>query len=343
MNAQEFQSSVAGRELPPVLLIHGDEDFLVDECVQAVLSRTLDEGTKGFNLDVVYGTKVDVKEVIALASAFPMMAPRRVVVVREFEKLAGTDPAKEQFASYLQNPLASTCLVLVSLQPDFRKKPFTDLKKRAELVECKSLFDNQVPDWISRRVQTLGKSADPQATRLLQAYVGNSLRALQNEIDKLFIYVGDKKEISAEDVTAVVGASKGYTVFELQNAIGRKDLREALTILQAMLQAGQSPQMIIVMLTRFFNQLWKLGELRSKGTPDGEIAKEVGIHPFFLKQLIQFHSGFSRDHIENGYRTLLEADTVLKSTSRDPRVVMDIMVYTLVRGVKEREHAMADA
>jgi DNA polymerase-3 subunit delta len=272
-----------------------------------------------------------------------MMAPRRVVVVREFEKLATTDPAKELFAAYLQNPLASTCLTLVSLQPDFRKKPFTDVKKRAELVECKSLYDNAIPDWVAQRIQSLGKTSDHQAARLLQAHVGNSLRALQNEIDKLFIYVGGKKEISVEDVTAVVGASKGYTVFELQNAVGRKDLRESLTILQAMLQAGQSPQMIIVMLTRFFNQLWKLGELKARRTPEGEIAREVGIHPFFLKQLLQFHTGFSPRQIEEGYRALLEADTVLKSTSRDPRVVMDILVYALVRGVAERDRAAADA
>ncbi len=338
MNAQEFQSSVKGKSVGPVVLLYGDEDFLVDECIQAIVTHTLDEGTKGFNLDVVYGTKIDVKEVVALASAFPMMAERRVVVVKEFEKLATTEPAKEQLSAYLQNPLDSTCLVLVSLQPDFRKKPFTDLKKRADLVECKSLYDNQVPDWIARRIQALGKTADPQACRVLQAYVGNSLRSLQNEIDKLFIFVGDKKEISGEDVIAVVGASKGYTVFELQNAIGRKDLKEALTILQAMLQAGQSPQMIIVMLTRFFNQLWKLSELKGKRTPDAETAREVGVHPFFLKQLVQFQSGFSPQQIENGYRALLEADTVLKSTSRDQRVVMDVMIYALVRGSVKQEH-----
>ncbi|MEX1140380.1 MAG: DNA polymerase III subunit delta [Bacteroidota bacterium] len=337
MNAQEFQGSVKGNSLAPVILLYGDEDFLVDECIHAILAHTLDEGTKGFNLDVVYGTKVDVKEVVALASAFPMMSERRVVIVKEFEKLATTDPAKEQFSAYLQNPLASTCLVLVSLQPDLRKKPFTDLKKRSELVECKSLYDNQVPDWIARRIQALGKSADPQACRVLQAYVGNSLRSLQNEIDKLFIFVGEKKEISGEDVIAVVGASKGYTVFELQNAIGRKDLKEALTILQAMLQAGQSPQMIIVMLTRFFNQLWKLGELKVKRTPDAEMAREVGVHPFFLKQLVQFQAGFTTEQIEGGYRALLEADTVLKSTSRDQRVVMDMMVYALVRGAAKQE------
>ena len=335
MSPREFQASIGPGVIAPLILLYGDEDFLVDECIHAILGHTVDEGTKAFNLDVVYGSKVDVKEVVALASAFPMMSERRVVIVKELEKLANSDPAKELLAAYIQKPLESTCLVFVSLQPDLRKRPFTDLKKHAVLVECKSLFDNQIPDWITQRIRQLGKTAEPDACRLLQAYVGNSLRGLQNEIDKLFIFVGEKKTISGEDVTAVVGASKGYTVFELQNAIGRRDLNGALTILQAMLQAGQSPQMVIVMLTRFLNQLWKLGELRAKNLSDAEIAREVGVHPYFFKQLVQFHKGFDAGQIECGYRALLEADSVLKSTSRDPSVVLDMMVYAMIRGQPE--------
>lgn len=339
ITAKDFQSAVAGGRVPPVILLHGEEDFLIDECVQAVLDHTLDEGTRGFNLDVVYGSKTDIKEVIAHASAFPLMSARRIVVVKEFEKLATNDQSKELLAAYLTRPLESTCLLLISPQPDFRKKPFTDLKKHAEIVECKPLYDNQVPDWILKRVKQLGKEVDPEACRLLQGYVGNSLRALQNELDKLFIYGGDKKEITAADVTEVVGATKGFTIFDLQNAIGRKDLREALMILQSMLQLGQSPQMMIVMLTRFFTQLWKISELKGKRVSDAEMSKEVGIHPFFLKQVVQYQSMFSRDHLEAGFQALLDADVTLKSTSRDPHLVMDLLLFELVKGTTEGVHA----
>jgi DNA polymerase III subunit delta len=335
MTFKEFQSAMPGMQIPPVILFHGEEDFLIDEGVRSILEGTLDEGTRGFNLDVVYGSKVDVKEVVALASAFPLMSQRRVVVVKEFEQLATNEQAKELLTAYLQKPLESTCLLLVSLQPDFRKKPFTDLKKHAALVECKSLYDNQIPEWISKRIRQLGKSADQEACRMLQAYVGNSLRAVQNEIDKLFIFVGEKKQITVGDVAEVVGATKGFTIFELQNAVGRKDLREALTILQAMLRDGQSPQMIIVMLTRFFTQLWKISELKAKKIPEASMAREVGINPYFLKQVVQYQSQFSNDHLETGFRALLEADAVLKTTSRDARLVMDLLLFTLVKGVTE--------
>jgi len=330
MTYAEFQQSVKSNHFAPIYLFVGEEDFLIDEGVQLIISKVLDEGTRGFNLDVVYGSKAEAKDVVAHASSFPMTSAKRVVVVKEFEKLATTEAAKETVSAYINKPLESTVLVLVSTEPDFRRKPFTDLKKRAEIVECKPLFDNQVPAWIADRIRHLGREANAEACRLMQAYVGNSLRSLQNEIDKLFVFIGDRKKISVEDITAVVGASKGYTIFELQNAIGRRDAKEAVKILERMLETGQSPQMIIVMLTRFFTQLWKLSDAGVHRGSDQDIAREISLPPYYLKQYLEFRSNYDVDQIEQNFKRLLEADTVLKSTSRDPHLVLDLLVLSLL-------------
>jgi DNA polymerase-3 subunit delta len=330
MTYSEFQKAVRAGQIAPIYLFFGEEDFLIDEGVQAITEHALDAGMKSFNLDVMDGSKVDAKDVVAHATSFPMMGPRRVVVVTEFEKLVGAESAKEIVSAYINRPLESTCLVLVSLNPDFRRKPFTDLKKKATLVECKPLYDQHVPGWVADRIKRQGKEVNAEACRLIHAYVGNSLRSLQNEIDKLFIYVGDRKQITAEDVATVVGASKGYTIFELQNAVGRRDAKEAVKILERMLTLGQSPQMIIVMLTRFFNQLWKLSDLKLKRTPDAEIARQIGVPPYYVKQYIDFRSNFTIEQIEQNFKSLLEADTVLKTTMRDVHLVLDILIISLV-------------
>ena len=341
MTYAEFLQSVKGNRFAAIYLFYGEEDLMIDEGIQLIVDKTLDEGSKGFNLDVVYGSKADAKDVVGHASSFPMMGKKRVVVVKEFEKLAGTDTEKEIVAAYVNKPLDSTILVLVSLEPDFRKKPFTDLKKRAELIECKPLYDNQVPPWIGERIRHQGREASVEVCRLIQAYVGNSLRSLQNELDKLYVFMGDRKKIALEDIAAVVGATKGFTIFELQNAIGRKDPKEAIKILERMLEAGQSPQMIIVMLTRFFTQLWKLTDMRSRRLPDSEIAREIGVSQYFAKQIIEFRSNFDVQQIEENFKSLLEADTVLKSTSRDPRLVLDLLVLSLISSGVESPRVVA--
>ncbi|MGB2868438.1 MAG: DNA polymerase III subunit delta [Bacteroidota bacterium] len=333
---KDFQKTLAGSRFAPVYLFYGEEDFLIEECVNTIVAKSVDESTKGFNLDVVYGSKADVKDVIAHASSFPMMSEKRVVVVKEFEKLVSGETAKEIFSAYVDKPLDSTLLLLVSEDPDFRRKPFTDLKKKAEVVACQRLYDNQVPAWISARLEKLGKASDAEAARLLHAYVGNSLRALQNEIDKLLIFIGDRKEISVEDVAAVVGATKGFTVFDLQNAVGRKDMKEATNILERMLESGESPQLIIIMLTRFFLQLYKLSELQQKHVSEGEMASELRISPFYLRSYKEFQSAFSSRHLEEGMKALCQADAELKSTSHDAHSVLTLLLYSLIRGSVEK-------
>jgi DNA polymerase-3 subunit delta len=337
MTLQELHSAVAKKKFEPMYFFHGAEDFLIDEGVRLIVDHALDPSMRSFNLDVLYGGKTDAREVVAHASAFPMMSDRRIVVVREFEKLVVSESSKEILSAYIQRPLESTVFVMVALQADLRRKPFTDLRKRAATIECKPLWDNQVHGWIADRIRQMGKTANPEACRLLQAYAGNSLRVLQSELEKLFTYVSDRKTITPEDIAAVVGASKGYTVFDLQNAIGAKDMRTATRILERMLQGGQSPQMIIVMLTRFFTQLWKLHELRRRKAPESEIAGQLGVNPYYVKEYLSFQQRFTESEVELAFRALLEADTVLKTTSRDAKIVLDLVLHSFIRGKRKEE------
>lgn len=337
LSYDDFHASVGEEIFAPVYLFIGKEDFLIEQCVELIVKALVPQETRGFNLDVVYGSKAEAKGVIAHASSFPMMGDRRVVVVKEFEKLVVGESAEEIVNNYVQHPLNSTCLVLVSAEPDFRKRPFLELKKVATIVSCDLLYDNEIPAWVSKRVREKGKTASIDACRLLQAYVGNSLRPLDNELDKLLIYTGDREELTTDDIAAVVGASKGFTVFDLQNCIGRKDMKEALTVLARMLEAGESPQMIIVMLTRFFTTFLRISELRQHRVPESQYSAELRMSPYFLKQYLVYHANFSSQHIEIAFRRLLAADTELKSSSADPHLVMDLLVYSLVRGTTEKE------
>jgi DNA polymerase-3 subunit delta len=335
---EDFQALARGGKFGPLYLFIGSEDFLIDGCVDQIVDQLVPKESRGFNLDVVYGSKADPKDVVAHASSFPMMGERRVVVVKEFEKLVATEKSKEIVGNYIQHPLETTCLVLVSPDPDLRRRPFAELKKAASIFSCNTLYDSEVPGWTTKRIQSKGKGASIDACRMLQAYVGNSLRALDNEIDKLVIFVGDRKEITTEDIALVVGASKDYTVFDLQNCIGKKNMKEALTVLSRMIESGESPQLIIVMLTRFFTTLLKISELHQRRVPESQFAAELRISPYFVKQYQEFHAAFSPAQIESAFRALLSADTTLKTTSTsDPRLIMELLVYTLVKGTLTEE------
>ncbi|MBI4536122.1 MAG: DNA polymerase III subunit delta, partial [Ignavibacteriae bacterium] len=306
---ETLHAALSRKEFSAVYLFHGAEDYLADQATDAVINSALTKEERGFNLDIMYGAEADARDIVSHASSFPMMSERRVVVVREFDRLGN----KELLSHYIDSPSPTTCLILLSTKPDFRKKPYLTARRNGVEIEFKPLYDNQIPSWIGRRIKEQGRTIDPEACRLLAAYVGTSLREIQNEIDKLYIYVGEKTAITAEDISAVVGSSREFNVFELQKAIGAKDIRRSTEILERMLDSGESATMIIVMLTRYFNILWKLYDLRRRGATTQQMASEGGVNPYFLKEYLDVLTRFTLDEIEHSFELLAAADERLKT------------------------------
>ena len=326
ISVDTFLSSIKKKDFAPVYFFYGEEDFLVDEIVDAVIAEGVDPATKGFNLDIVHGNEADGKDIVSLASSFPMMAQRRVVVVKDFDRVSN----KELLEPYLEHPSASTCLVLTASKPDMRKKPYPSLKKNSLGGEFTRLYDNEIPAWIQRRMKVLRKTITPEAADLLQAYVGNSLREISNQIDKLLIAIGLRPAIELRDVEAVVGISKEFTVFELTKMVGEKNIAKSIEIVERMIESGESPQFIIVMLTRHFIILSKLREFHATMKSDFELAGAVRVSPFFVKEYLSHLQRYSSLAIENAFLALTRADRELKSSSTDPKLVMDVLLCEIM-------------
>ena len=328
----DLQSALAKKEFSPVYLLYGEEDFLIEEATDAILEAALTKDERGFNLDVLYGSDSDARDIASHASSFPMMAERRVVVVRDVDKLAHA----ELLANYIEHPSPSTCLILSCTKPDFRRKPFVTAKKHAFNLECKPLWENQIPAWIAKRVKIAKRVIQPDAASMLAAYVGTSMREIMNELEKLYIYLGEKRSISVDDISAIVGMSKEFSVFELQWAIGMKDTRKATEILERMIEAGEQPVMMVAVLTRFFQSLWKLHDVRRRGVAPNQQTIQAGIFNF-AEKYGQAANKFSNRDIENVFVSLSEVDEKLKTTSTDPKLLMQTFI---VLATHQREPAL---
>ncbi len=327
----DLRSWVREGNIAPVYLLYGEEDFLVDEAVQLLIDTVVPSKERGFNLDVLHANDADARDVISRASSFPMMAERRVVVLRDADRATVKD--LELLAHYVEHPSSSTCFVMVAEKPDFRKRPFSSVKRAGTAVGFKPLYENQIPAWIADHIRRRGLTIAPGASKLLAAYVGTSLREVKNEIDKLLVYLNDRTSIAEDDVVAVVGVSKEFTVFELQKAVGGKDLRRSLNILDHMLNAGESVPFIIVMLSGYFVTLWKLHDLRRRGVPEKEQVAALRINPYFMKDYHDVLGKYSGAEIERIFSLLAVADEKTKSSSTDSKQVM----VTLLLQIQDAE------
>jgi DNA polymerase-3 subunit delta len=157
---EQLDTAFRHRNFKPLYLLYGEETFLMDELQQVLIEHALAPHERDFNLDLVYGAEAEAQAVLALCSAFPMMAERRVVVVRGFEQLK----ENRMFTAYAEAPNPSAVVLLLCTgKPHMATHPYRALKKHAAWGEFKKLYDNQMPGWIQRRVQTLGYEIEPAA------------------------------------------------------------------------------------------------------------------------------------------------------------------------------------
>ena len=324
---ETLRAELARGTVRTAYVLYGDEDLLLDEALEAVVSAALAGADRGFNLDIMRGAEADGRDIVARASSFPMMAERRVVVVRDADKLAGRDP--ELVAAYVERPSPTTCLVLAGTKPDFRRKPFVTVRKDGGAFEFRPLQEDALLSWIAAQVARAGRRIVPGGCSLLAASVGTSLRDLRNEIDKLFVFAGDRKEITEDDVSAVAGVSREFSVFELQKAIGSRRTARAVAIMERMLDAGEKVPVIVASLATYFTTLWKLADLRRRGVPEREHAAAAHVSPYFIREYYEALESTTAADCERAIFSLAHADEVSKTTGQDVRHVMLTLVLRL--------------
>lgn len=332
MNFQEFLKEINAGKVAPVYFFYGGEDYFKNQALEIILAKFVTNQSASFNRDIFYGDDADPGQIVNTAMSIPMMAERRVVVVKNFNRLSQS--GKEMILKYCNRPAPQTILVLLADDVDFRKKVNSSLKKLADCIECKTPYDNQVPMYINQFTEKKGKKISIGAIKLLQSKSGNSLGELINQVEKLINYSSDKDMISEEDVENLVGISRNYNVYQLRDAIGNRNVVEGLTILRRMVEMGESPVYIVSSLTNFFTVLIRAKELIRKRVPRNDLTKQLGVHPYFLDGTLKQAKSFTEAEINHIFKLLLEADKNLKSSYQKPKIVMEMLVYQILGSKK---------
>jgi DNA polymerase-3 subunit delta len=346
ISPESLETSLRHNKIEPLYFLFGDEEFLIEEALNRIIEVVVDESTRSFNFEVLYGAETTLNDLVERGMAYPLMAERRVVVVKEIDRLfalRGKPDDASPFARYMKNPPSTTTLVLTAATSEFltkgkqgesAKAPYKLIVEHGAAVQFKKLYDRDLPSWTAARIKSRGKEIAPDALELFVAYAGSSLRILSNEVEKLFTFIEERRRISIEDIRAVVGASKTYNVFELQKAVGAKNLELAVDITERMLRVGEPEQLILTMLSRYFTILWRLMELRTTTTNQNEMARAVGISPFVLNEYLAAVNRYSLAQLRNAFEALLQADLTLKSSNIDPATVLQVALVSMIQGAR---------
>ncbi len=330
----------------PVYYFCGDESFFLDHLQQKAESLVPEEH-KDFNLDVIYAREKEPEEVLGIIRSFPMMAEKRVVIVRDFLSLnitsyqkTGSGGGLDIFVSYFEQSNPSTLLVLIDVKkPNGRTKIGKAIKKGKSVgyYEFKEVKEYLLPDWIISWTKSHHKKTmEPKAAQILAQLVGSNLQILSTEIDKASTFVDTSEQITTADIKKILHSYKKYSVFELKDAVLKRDLNQSLFIVEQMLQHSKNTAGEVIRSVGFFynvfSNIWQIRWLSSKGKTKKEVQQALAVNSnWYFNQLWNDASNFELADMPRVFEALVDADSAAKGfTKMDPSSIFLLMVKRII-------------
>lgn len=313
MEFNQIISELKSKKYHPVYVLTGEEPYFIDMISDYVEQHVLDPSEKEFNQTILYGRDVSASEIISAAKRFPMMSEYQVVIVKEAQDVKDLFPKSKNklpIESYLENPQQSTILVICykDKKIDGRSSAAKSIAKNAVLFNSKKLYDNKVPDWINNYLSGKEYRIGPQASALLTEYLGTNLSKISNELDKLMINLPPNSDITVDHIQTNIGISKDYNIFELQTAIGKKEVLKANRIINYFASNEKEHPLVVTVssLYGFFCKLLTYQFLSDKSRAN--VASALGVHPFFVGDYERAAKNYSTGKLKNIFGYLREYD-----------------------------------
>jgi DNA polymerase-3 subunit delta len=296
MSAEKIIADWKKGNFKPIYWLEGDEPFFIDQVVHYAEHKILPASEASFNLSIFYGKDADWSSVVNACMRYPMFAEKQVVILKEAQQMRDI----EKLESYIDNPLASTIFVVSFKEKkvDGRSKLAKTLKSKGEMLSTKKMYDSQLPEWVNQMVASHKLTITPKALHLLVDHIGNDLSRLQNEVEKLAVNLAGRKNITEDDIEKYIGVSKDFNVFELQDALGKRDLAKTIRIIHYFEANPKAApiQMILPALYNYFSKVFMLYSLPN--ITEQSAAAALGVNPFFVKEYIATARRYDYEGIE---------------------------------------------
>ena len=342
-----LRPALQDKQFSPAYYLHGDDEYLKEDALRHLIDAAVDPATRDFNLDQRRGAEVDGETLASLVAMPPMMADRRVVVVRDVTALR--KDARMALDQYLASPASDVVLILTAPAGDKSDKA---LEKSAVAVDCAPLKSAMVSKWIVNRVEkTLGGSITESAMGLLQSAVGEDLAQLAIELEKLAAYCGGRR-IDDDAVSAVVGVRRDETPGMLLDAIALRDTAAALALLPGVLRQPKTSAVQIVMLLT--TQAMAMAIAHARNAPSARAADaywgllKSGGSPFVGRPWGEAVKGWTAGHakwtaadLDHALAVLLQADISLKQSrvSSEEQILASAVLRLCDGAPRPRSHA----
>ncbi len=328
----EFMSVHLNYKKDLLFYIYGQENYLKEKVLQTLIKAMHIKVNDEFDFLTLYGDECQAETILEQVEMMPFLAEKRVLVVRDFEKIKADE--RKKLIPYLNDPAETSVLIILDDKPDKKYAVYKTILEKSISVQCKQPYSPvDLRVWLNDELKMRGLIFEGRATDLFINSIPLDYFTAFNELDKLALYIGTRKNITYEDVLSCVCKNKVYTIFELQNAIGKKDVTISLSILDNLLENDEAAVMMTTMLARFFTLIWKVNACRKNKIGDSEIMSYHlnEVHNFFRKDYMLFANKYPQPKLRKVFALLLKADADLKSLNVKENILMEMLVYNICK------------
>lgn len=327
ISEKQLIEDLKAQKYAPVYLLTGEENYYIDLVSDYFENKVIADEFRDFDQTVVYGRETDMMTVVSLAKRYPMMSPVQLVLVKEAQDIAKD---WELLADYLEHPQPQTLLVFCyrHKKMDKRTKTYKAISTKGVVYEKNKMRDYEVPDWIARIVMQQGYQITQKGAVLIAESLGNDLGKIVNELSKVYISLPKGTVINEDVIETNIGISKDYNVFELQNAIGRRDVAQCTRIVNHLAaNPKEYPiQMLLPLLYGFFIKVMLFHQ-----EPDKKKAMAVmNVNPYFLKDYETAARNYTLGKLASCIGYLYDADLRSKGVRNNGTVTDGELLKELV-------------
>lgn len=325
---QEVEKQLKQKKLLPVYYLFGEDSYSIETTFKAIEKFVEPFIASDFDKETYYGENQTFANIAGLASTFPFGSEKKLIVLKQAEKPRD----KKEIVNYLKSPADFSVVIFLhdGTISNPETEPYKTLSNQGYLFEAKELKGNALIEWLIATAEKNGKTISYDNAQLLTDISGENRNALESQLEKIFIYIGENREITIDSIRGLSTSLKQYTIFDLQNAIGKKNKANALKVAHNLLKNGSEPIQIIAMVNKYFTGLARLNELTATNTNEFQIARILGTHPFYLKDYYSARKLYSDKHLIDVFAALLKADLSVKTTSIDDYTLISILIAEII-------------
>ena len=313
VDVQQALRALSQKKVDSLYLLIGEERYFSERCLAQIRHSVVSDEMREFNEDIFYGSEINLEKLLDALQTLPVMAEKRLVILKEAHLLSEKDWAQlDEVSSLDPNSLV---FVILADQWDKRKKSMKKWLDVGTLIECQTPPEATRSGWIRTLALEKGLELDQEALAYLVQMGGNTLEEIDRDLDKLFLFFGKASRVTLGDVAQVLEWSREESVFALAEAVAKRDRPQALFLFHRLKSQGESEIALVALMARHLRILLKLKEAQRLGLKGPALSQKVGVNNYFMPNYQHQVQLWTEEALAQSLLLLADVDRQLKSSS----------------------------